>query len=121
MNIRIAFLLIAVLVAASSSAAHAATMKPLNPDQAPIAVVDRFSDKAANIQVRTADNHLPGPNKPVDFDTGPFITQGLSPSTGKPVRYYNFDVQGTTPAPVYVLYREGADFSGDSDRGMQSP
>jgi hypothetical protein len=109
MNIRIAFLLIAVLVAASSSAAHAATMKPVNPDQAPIAVVDRFSDKAANIQVRTADNHLPGPNKPVDFDTGPFITQGLSPSTGKPVRYYNFDVQGTTPAPVYVLYREGED------------
>ena len=41
-------------------------------------------------------------DEPVDFDTGPFITQGLSPSTGKPVRYYNFDVQGTTPAPVYV-------------------
>ena len=35
--------------------------------------------------------------------------KGLSPSTGKPVRYYNFDVQGTTPAPVYVLYREGED------------
>ena len=27
----------------------------------------------------------------------------------KPVRYYNFDIQGTTPAPVYVLYREGED------------
>ena len=25
------------------------------------------------------------------------------------MRYYNFDVQGTTPAPVYVLYREGED------------
>src|SRR5262249_52085281 len=24
-------------------------------------------------------------------------------------RYYNFDVQTTTPAPVYVLYREGED------------
>ena len=52
---------------------------------------------------------FPGPNEPVDFDTGPFITQGLSPTTGKPVRYYNFDVQGTASAPVYVLYREGED------------
>ena len=77
--------------------------------KAPIAAVDRFSDKAAHLQLRTPDNHLPGPNEPVDFDTGPFITQGLSPSTGKPVRYYNFDVQTTTPAPVYVLYREGED------------
>ena len=84
-------------------------MAPLNPDQAPIAAVDRFSNKAAHLQVRTADNHLPGPNDPVDFDAGPFITQGLSPTTGKPVRYYNFDVQNTTPAPVYVLYREGED------------
>jgi hypothetical protein len=71
--------------------------------------VDRFSEKAAHLQLRTPDNGLPGPNEPVDFDTGPFITQGLSPSTGKPVRYYNFDVQTTTPAPVYVLYREGED------------
>ena len=77
--------------------------------KAPIAAVDRFSDKAAHLQLRTPDNHLPGPNEPVDFDSGPFITQGLSPSTGKPVRYYNFDVQTTMPAPVYVLYREGED------------
>ena len=81
--------------------------KPQNPDQAPMAAVDRFSDKAAHLQVRTAENDLPGPNEPIDFDTGPLITQGLSPSTGKPVRYYNFDVQSTTPAPLYVLYREG--------------
>ena len=55
----------------------------------------------------TADNKIPGPNEPVDFDTGPFITQGLSPTTSKPVRYYNFDVQGTASAPFDVLYREG--------------
>jgi len=97
------------LMAGGSSTAPADAMKSLDPDQAPIAAVDRFSDKAANIQVRTPDNHLPRPNEPVDFDTGPFITQGLSPSTGKPVRYYNFDIQSTTPAPVYVLYREGED------------
>lgn len=57
--------------------------------------------------MRTTDNKIPGPNEPVDFDTGPFITQGLAPKTGKPVRYYNFDVQPTAAAPVYVLYREG--------------
>ena len=84
-------------------------LEPVDPDQAPVAAVDRFSDKAAHLQVRTAENGLPGPNQPVDFDTGPFITQGLAPATGKPVRYYNFDVQTTTPAPVYVLYREGED------------
>src|SRR6476659_885709 len=109
MNIRIVLLVLGAFMAGGSSAAQAVAMKSLDPDQAAIAAVDRFSDKAANIQVRTPDNHLPGPNQSVDFDTGPFITQGLSPSTGKPVRYYNFDIQGTTPAPVYVLYREGED------------
>ena len=69
--------------------------------------MDRFSKDAAHLQLRTADNHLPGPNEPVDFDAGPFVSQGLSPKTGKLVRYYNFDVQSTTPAAVYVLYREG--------------
>ncbi|MGO8917298.1 MAG: hypothetical protein ACLQJR_15430 [Stellaceae bacterium] len=107
MNIPIA-LLLAAAVAANVATAHAATT-PLDPDKAPIAAVDRFSKEAAHLQLRTADNHIPGPNEPVDFDTGPFITQGWSPSTGKPVRYYNFDVQSTTPAPVYVLYHEGED------------
>src|SRR4029079_3245640 len=106
MKTRIALLLAVASLLAGSAAAQPAP-KPLDPDQAPIAAVDRFSDKAAHLQLRTPDNHIPGPNQPVDFDTGPFITQGLSPTTGKPVRYYNFDVQTTTPAPVYVLYREG--------------
>ena len=108
MNTRIALLFTVGSLLAGGVAAEPAT-KPLDPDQAPIAVVDRFSDRAAHLQLRTRDNHIPGPNQPVDFDTGPFITQGLSPTTGKPVRYYNFDVQTTTPAPVYVLYREGED------------
>ena len=99
----------AVVVFAEGPRTVQTALKPLDPDQAPVAAVDRFSEKAAHLQVRTADNKIPGPNEPVDFDTGPFITQGLSPTTGKPVRYYNFDVQGTTSAPVYVLYREGED------------
>src|SRR5262249_34397736 len=108
MKTRIALLFTVSSLLASSVAAQPA-MKPVDPDQAPVAAVDRFSDKAAHLQLRTPENHLPGPNEPVDFDTGPFITQGLSPTTGKPVRYYNFDVQTTTPAPVYVLYSEGED------------
>ena len=97
----------AVVVFAAGRSAAPVAMKPVDPDQAPVAAVDRFSEKAAHLQVRTADNKIPGPNEPVDFDTGPFITQGLSPTTSKPVRYYNFDVQGTASAPLYVLYREG--------------
>jgi alcohol dehydrogenase (cytochrome c) len=99
----------AIVILAVDSSVKQLALTPLDPDQAPTAAVDRFSDKAAHLQLRTPDNHLPGPNEPVDFDTGPFITQGLSPTTGKPVRYYNFDVQTTMPAPVYVLYREGED------------
>ena len=80
MNIRIALLVIGSLMAGGSSAAWAVAMKPLDPDQAPIAAVDRFSDKAATIYMRNSDDrlpgHIPGPNEPVDFDTGPFITQG---------------------------------------------
>jgi hypothetical protein len=81
---------------------------PKNPDAAPQASIDRFSAAAGHLQVRTSDNGLPGPNQPVDFDSGPFITQGLAPD-GTPVRYYNFDVQSTTPAPIYVLFRAGDD------------
>jgi len=61
----------AVVIFAAESGAAQAAVKPLDPDKATVAEVDRFSDKA--------------------------------------VRYYNFGVQGTTPAPVYVLYREGED------------
>src|SRR6516162_6200363 len=100
MSIRIALFIMAAWLTLLSGPARAA-LQPVDPDQAPIAAVDRFSDKAATIQMRSADSHLPGPNEPVNFDTEPFITQGLSPRTGKPVRYYNFDIQGTTPAPIY--------------------
>jgi hypothetical protein len=108
MTTRIALFFALASLFASSVAAHAATT-PVDPGKAPVASVDRFSDKAAHLQLRTPENHLPGPNQPVDFDSGPFITQGLSPKTGKAVRYYNFDVQTTMPAPVYVLYRDGED------------
>jgi len=84
----------------------AIALAPKNPDTAPQVSIDRFSAKAGKLQVRTATNDLPGPNQPVNFDRGPFITQGFGPD-GAPVRYYNFDVQSTTPAPIYALFRVG--------------
>ncbi|MFC7201937.1 hypothetical protein ACFQJC_00265 [Haloferax namakaokahaiae] len=83
-------------------------MSAMDPMSAPRAEIDRFSEAAGTLMVRTDENGLPGPNEPVDFDHGPFITQGLGPD-GEVVRYYNFDVQSTTPAPIYVLFREGED------------
>ena len=74
--------------------------QPLDPDTAPRVEVDRFSAQAAMLMVRTADNGLPGPNEPIDFDSGaPFVTPGFGPNGGV-VRYYNFDVQSRTPAPI---------------------
>jgi PQQ-dependent dehydrogenase (methanol/ethanol family) len=98
-----------VIFAAGGGGTAKLAAAPVDPDKAPVAAVDRFSAKAAHLQLRNPDNGLPGPNEPVDFDTGPFVTQGLAPASGKPVRYYNFDVQATQAAPVYVLTRDGED------------
>ena len=58
--------------------------------------------------MRSADKRLPSPNQPIDFDTPPFNVLGFSPA-GEPTLYYHLDVQSTTPAPVYILYRDGED------------
>ena len=81
-------------------------MEPTDPSEAPRATIDRFSEDAGTLMVRSAENDLPGPNEPIDFDQGPFLTHGLGPD-GDPVSYYNFDVQPTEPAPIYALFREG--------------
>lgn len=78
----------------------------MDPMKAERASIDRFSSTAGHLQMRDAMNHLPGPNEPVDFDKEPFVTTGLGPH-GETVMYYNFDVQATTPAPIYVLFRKG--------------
>lgn len=79
---------------------------PRDPNTAQQASIDRFSSAAGHLQVRTASNGLPAANAAINFDQGPFITRGLSPA-GKVVDYYNFDVQPTTPAPIYVLIKSG--------------
>jgi len=84
------------------------TGEPMNPADAERVTVDRFSEAAGTLMVRSEANDLPGPGEPVDFDQAPFLTKGLGPDGGH-VSYYNFDVQPTTPAPIYVLFREGED------------
>jgi hypothetical protein len=81
-------------------------LPPLLPENAPDAVIDRFAPGVGTLQARSDANGLPEPGEAVDFDQPPFITHGLGPD-GQSVAYYNFDVQPTTPAPIYALFREG--------------
>lgn len=80
----------------------------LDPETAPRFPVDRFSEDAATLFVRTEDNGMPGPNEAIDFDQAPFITQGFGPD-GEIVQYYNFDVMPQETAPIYAFFRESDD------------
>jgi hypothetical protein len=84
---------------------------PLDPNRAQSIMVDRFSDAAGHLQRRSDSPSLPGPNEPVNFDQGPFITEGFGPG-GEVIKYYNFDVQPTTPAPIYVPMKNGKPVGG---------
>ena len=79
---------------------HPATLDAVVP-------IDRFGAAAGHLQLRSATNGLPGPGAPVDFDRAPFITQSRGPG-GELIRYYNFDVQPTTPATIYVFVIAGS-------------
>src|SRR5271157_3027655 len=56
-----------------------APMMAMDPMKAQRASIDRFSAAAGHLQMRDSMNHLPGPNEPVDFDKGPFVTTGFGP------------------------------------------
>jgi len=80
---------------------------PTDPGNAPRAEIDRFSEDAGTLHVRSENGDLPGPDDPIDFDQT-FLTKGFGPD-GETVQYYDFDVQPTEPAPIYALFREGED------------
>ncbi len=80
------------------------TISPKDPDTAEKVSIDRFSDMHATLMKRSENTDLPAENEPIDFDQNGFITQSYGPD-GKIVRYYNFDVQPLTPAPIYVLVK----------------
>jgi hypothetical protein len=78
----------------------------VDPITAPKAPIDRFADGTGSLFLRSQSVDLPGPNQPIDFDQGPFVTRGLGPDGGA-VRYYNFDVQPARAIPIYVLFHAG--------------
>lgn len=80
--------------------------EPLDPATAERAVIDRFSAAAGTLMVRDETNGLPSAGDAIDFDQAPFITNGLGPQ-GELVSYYNFDVQPTAPAPIFVFFHAG--------------
>lgn len=105
------WLFVAMFILSACKKDNNPTPSPKDPDTAEEAVIDRFSATAGHLQVRTTANGIPGPNQPVNFDQGPFITTGLSPN-GQSVQYYNFDVQPTMPAPIYEFYKNGQHVDG---------
>lgn len=80
-------------------------MEPMDPADAERAAVDRFSEAAGTLHVRSGENDLPGPDEPIDFDDA-FLHQGFGPD-GEVIQYYDFDVQSLEPAPIYAFFREG--------------
>jgi hypothetical protein len=98
-------ILLGVSSCGSSSEAGDDFPKPLDPDNASIAEVDRFSEAAATIFKRAENAALPASGEPVDFDEVPFVTLGFGPA-GEHIRYYHFDVRDEHPAPMYVLIRD---------------
>ncbi len=107
-NLRTYFLLLlAVAGLASCSDDDSPAVEIHDPNTAAKVSVDRFSAAAGHLMVRNASNGLPAANTAVNFDVAPFITKGLGPS-GETVEYYNFDVQPSTPAAIYVFFAEGA-------------
>ncbi|MFC2151084.1 hypothetical protein ACFLSE_01040 [Bacteroidota bacterium] len=106
-NMRLVFLSLAVILVFERCDEDDFVKKPKNPDEATIVSVDRFSDDAATLMKRSENSALPAANDPINFDQGDFITQSFGPD-GQVVKYYNFDVQPLTPAPLYVLFNEGS-------------
>jgi hypothetical protein len=99
--------IVAVACSARSSARPpASTTSTLDPTTAPKVPIDRFSDAAAHLWMRSVVPGLPAANAPIDFDDPklPFLIHGLGP-VGEHLDYYNFDVQSETPAQLYRFTR----------------
>ncbi len=95
-----------VLAACAKDSTTGPSFVAKDPATAPKAFVDRFSQAAGHLQVRTANNGLPAANAPINFDQGVFVTHAFGPD-GRHMTYYNFDTQALAPAPIYVLIRQG--------------
>jgi hypothetical protein len=79
----------------------------MDPMKSPQVAVDRFGGMAGHVLMRDAMHPLPAAGMAVDFDAPPFLVTALGPR-GEVVMYYNFDVQASAPAPLYMLYAKGS-------------
>jgi hypothetical protein len=104
-------LLAGVILLSACKKNHDKADGPIDPNLAQAVTIDRFSATAGHLQVRNSTNGLPPAGQAVNFDQGPFITTGLSP-TGQQVQYYNFDVQSTAPAPIWAFFKNGQQVNG---------
>jgi hypothetical protein len=106
-------LLLLSLGAFSACADDAMTAKGVDPDTAPVASVDRFSDGFAHLFKRSGPAFdpanvqpiVPAPNAPIDFDTY-FTVRALGPA-GEDIRYYSLDIVPKVPATGYVVVSAG--------------
>lgn len=92
-----------ICAAAALAACHA---EPLVAPAPGSLVIDRFSDAAGHLIVRSKNPALPAPDQPIDLEHFPFVTRGLGPD-GAVVEYYHFDVQRDRPATLFRLRRAG--------------
>jgi hypothetical protein len=81
----------------------------MNPDTAPVASIDRFSDSFGKLFKRTGpafdptnvSKVVPAPNAPIDFDQY-FTVKGLGPA-GEKITYYSLDIVPSAPAKGYKV------------------
>jgi hypothetical protein len=84
-----------------------------DPDTAPVASVDRFSDAFGKLFKRSAPifdpanvkPNVPAPNAPIDLDAM-FTVRALGP-TGEATTYYSLDILPRAPSKAYIILRNG--------------
>ena len=85
----------------------------IDPDTAPVASVDRFSDSFGKLFKRSAPIFdptnvkpvVPAPNAPIDFDAL-FAVRALGPA-GTEITYYSLDILPREPSRAFVVMRNG--------------
>jgi hypothetical protein len=90
----------------------------IDPDEAPIAEVDRFSDSFGKLFKRSGPAFdtanvqavVPAPNAPIDFDAL-FTVRAFGP-TGDRITYYSLDILPREPTKGYRILRGGQPIAG---------
>ena len=71
--------------------------------EAPLLIVDRFSDAAGSRLRRSVHLDLPGPGQPIDLDAPAFL-RTVEGQDGSPQSCYDLDLRSEKPGRFYVFY-----------------